>query len=245
MAMSYKKILNHMKQQRSFPLWRYGCNWLRLAYDAKTECIFLTHYNNWSNKIFNMDMSKSELIIRPDDTLFLPTGNTSGAILGTLGVPGRFKHRLARLVRDSYLHECMTEYEAFPGLVLNFKNGKPMNSRLLNSFKTNKNIMKEVNEQIAPLKLQYCNLARLKDAQFVSNWQSVKKNFHTDHERDKAFLSALKRREKWSETMDCMMQWAVSTMKYRHGNGYSVPELFDFVVKNHKSAAYRKFGAIY
>lgn len=245
--MNYKQILNHMKGLKSFPYWKYGAPWLRMAYDRQTQCLFLTHRENYQIKNSWQGIEDSPMVIRPDNTVLLPTGEVSGVILGTFGIAGRFRHQARAVVRDIYQHECMANYEAFPGLMLDFKTGKPLNSRLIDEIRIDPEKRKEVDAKLKTLRTMYISRARVSGTELKRDWNIIPKPMHYAESRDNVIFNVLENLPpSWADSLTkVLMYFAANTRKGNWKADVDPGQAFDSMVKFHKSAIYRHFGVTY
>lgn len=250
--MNYAMILKHMKGLKTFPYWRFGAPWLRMGYDSRSEYLYVA-YRNWSTKKIE-DISESNMIIMPNDQMIL-TGEQSSTLLGSLGISARFRKRTSGLARNLYVHNCMVEYEYFSGMKVNFRTGKPIDAKRIDQLSINIIKKKEVDQMLAEMRQRYCVLARLKDLEFTadiaSTWltKNIKRyKIETEQKRSDALIKVVTNYKKdghWSEKLTPLLYHATRNTDYQLRSIQLDPaNLFDKVMKIHKSAVYRHTGVI-
>lgn len=240
--MRYEKLLAHMRKQKSFPLWAYATAYVKLAYDDKSKNLYLAH-RQWASNYkdtFYKGIEESDFIIRPDNTAIFPLGDVSVNIMASFGISGRFTHRLGRMIRDVFSHELIDEYEALPGLTIDFLTGKPLNAKRIDEMHIDTKKKSEIDKKLNELKKVYCGLARLKGIEFDGDWSNIPALLNKRQLCDLALIDAMENKN-CNKNIDGAMHWAAHKSREHRGN---IPALFDIVVRNHKSAVYRHFGVI-
>ena len=96
--MKYEQMREKIEKNKN-KMWRYGCQWLRLAVDVETGNLVLAHrrLGDW-----NREPENSNLLITPRGEVIFPTGSCSSQILGTFGMPGRFRNYIRPYFRYAY-----------------------------------------------------------------------------------------------------------------------------------------------
>lgn len=244
-SMRHKDIVRHMKAKKSYPLWRYGAPWLRLAHDIESDCLFLTNKEKWNDKeSWIMEMEKSIFVIRPDDTVKLKK-SVSLQIMGGFGIAGRFSSNISRVIRDYYIHNLMHQY-AMPhdqDLVVELRTGKPINARLVSDYTIDKDKIKKVNERMRRAADPVRTIVRMSARPLVG--YDIFKNI--EDKRDAMFIKLLENKLKANDVMS-LIQYAVMRKRYRYiaqNNVDQFQPIFDMLCKLHKSTAYRHYGAVY
>jgi hypothetical protein len=248
--MNYKQIIRHMEGLKSWPFWQFGASWIRLALDTDSGCLYLTHRQNYQIKNSWQPIDDARLIIRPDDVLVLPEGDVSGTILGTLGIAGRFRNKTNGIThRRYYQHECMYNYEAICGLEINFKTGKPINAKRIDQLQVDKHAKMKIDGRVQELRAAYLASARMRQMEFVRNWNSVNSAYQNESLRDQVLIQCLTRLPShWTNKIDESLRFfAASTKWTRDSENKAIPHdtLFDKMFNFHKSAVYRHFNVVH
>lgn len=241
-TLTHAELLAHMKSLKSYPLWRYGANWLRLAHDKETDCLFYTTRMDYMKEnSWNQAIEKSSFIIRPDNTVDV-TPNLSYQVLGAFGISGRFSSRIGRPIKNHFIHNLMYPYAVPVGkIIVNLQTGKPLNAKLVSETRIDKEKMARVNELMRRARDPARILIRVSEKELTArDWELFGR---MENKADGMFIKLLNNKLKAKDTLT-LLQMASSNMRdYKKRQDFNA--VFDMMVKMHKSAAYFHYGVIY
>ncbi len=240
--MNYDMIVNHMKSLKSYPLWQFGAPWFRLRYDPDSGALGLV-WKDYGTKDWK-NVEDSPMIIRPDNTMEFVDGHLSGVVLGTLGIAGRFRNRSGAVIRSRYQHNCMTDYVAFPGLLIDIRTGKPLNSQLVKDVVFDEDKRKQVDAQLKGFKTLCLQMIRLNDLVFRREYNIKYQLGQKESWRDDTICRTLEQLpDNWFDGIECCLREFARTTKWERDDPPLDPsKLVDRMLKFHKSSIYRHFG---